>query len=108
VLVLGLLAATLAAEAQQGGKVWRIGWLAFTPGPCPPGPFYEASSEGLLELGPGRFPALAEDLVAAGVDVIAAAAGNPATLAAKSVTTTIPIVIKIPQSLLQQAVQVIE
>jgi hypothetical protein len=25
----GLLAAPLAAEAQQAGRVWRIGWLQF-------------------------------------------------------------------------------
>ena len=30
-----LLAATLAAEAQQVGKVWRIGYLAAGPAPCP-------------------------------------------------------------------------
>jgi len=27
----GLLAAPLAAEAQPGGKVWRIGYLGYSP-----------------------------------------------------------------------------
>ena len=27
----GMLAAPLAAQAQQGGKVWRIGYLGSTP-----------------------------------------------------------------------------
>jgi ABC-type uncharacterized transport system substrate-binding protein len=40
---------------------------------------------------PGRYPALAAELVAAGVDVIVAV-GNEAIVAAKSVATTIPIV----------------
>src|SRR5215468_6098240 len=109
ILVLSLLAAPFAAEAQPAGKVWRIGWLVFAPAPVPPGPLYEAFREGLRERGylegknfaierryaspdPGRFPALAAELVAAGVDVIVALAGNPSILAAKNATTTIPIV----------------
>src|SRR5215468_52359 len=32
----GLLAAPLAAEAQQPGKVYRIGWLRTTAAPSPP------------------------------------------------------------------------
>jgi ABC-type uncharacterized transport system substrate-binding protein len=110
-LALGLLAAPLAAEAQQAAKVWRIGWLGFTSGPVPrpPGFLYEAFREGLRELGYvegknlaierryasrdlGRYPALAAELVAAGVDVIVATGGNPSILAAKNATTTIPIV----------------
>src|SRR5216683_7716627 len=39
-----------------------------------------------------RLPALAADLVVHKVDVIAAMGGNPSPLAAKSVTSTIPIV----------------
>ena len=31
VLTLGLLLAPLAVEAQQAGKVYRIGWLGITP-----------------------------------------------------------------------------
>ncbi len=29
ILVLGLLVAALSAEAQQTGKVYRVGWLRF-------------------------------------------------------------------------------
>jgi ABC-type uncharacterized transport system substrate-binding protein len=104
-LALGLLAAPLAAEAQQGGRVWRIGFLSWTP---PTDPVREAFRDGFRELGyvegrnlvferryaspdPGRYPALAAELVAASVDVIVAV-GNEAIVAAKSVTTTIPIV----------------
>ena len=109
-VALGLLAGPLAAGAQPAGKVWRIGWLGFSPGtPVPPGFLYEVFREGLRELGyvegknlaierryaspdPGRYPALAAELVAAGVDVIVATGGNPSILAAKNATTTIPIV----------------
>src|SRR5262245_31624631 len=42
ILVLSLLAAPFAAEAQPAGKVWRIRWLVFAPAPVPPGPLYEA------------------------------------------------------------------
>jgi putative ABC transport system substrate-binding protein len=45
-------------------------------------------SKGKLE----RFPALAAELVALNVDVIFAAGGTPAALAAKQQTQTIPIV----------------
>jgi putative ABC transport system substrate-binding protein len=108
ILVLSLLAAPLAAEAQQEGRVWRIGILSWTRAPHGD-PLREAFSNGLRELGyvegknlvierrdaspdPGRYPALAAELVAAGVDVIVVTGGNPAILAAKSATTTIPIV----------------
>jgi putative ABC transport system substrate-binding protein len=103
-LVFGVLAAPPAAQAQQGEKVWRIGLLDFAPAPSLRQHFHD----GLLEPGYvegknvvfefryaspdlNRFPALAAELVAAGVDVIVAT-GNEAILAAKSVTTTIPIV----------------
>ena len=105
-LVLDLIAAPLAAEAQQEGRIWRIGWLGFTPGSVF---LYDAFREGLRELGyvegkhvvierryaspdPGRYPALTAELVAAGVDVIVATAGNLSILGAKNATTTIPIV----------------
>jgi len=103
----GLLTAPLAAEAQQAGKVWRIGFLM--PGPSPTnlvgkGPF----RQGLLDLGyvdgrdfvmefrwaewhEDRLPALAADLVRARVDVIVTY-GTPATYAAMQATKTIPIV----------------
>jgi len=102
----GLLAAPLAAEAQQAGKVYRIGYLSTrssTTG-MPP----EVFRQGLRELGwiegrnivfdygfaEGRFerlPELAAELVRLKVDMIVAVQ-TPAAAAAKNATTTIPIV----------------
>ncbi len=97
---LGLLAAPLAAEAQQPGKVFRIGVLGVgSP---------ELLRQSLHEVGyvdgrnlaiewrdaegkPERFGDLAAELVRLKVDVIVAA--NPAaTIAAKRSTASIPIV----------------
>ncbi len=47
-LVLGLLAAPLPAEAQQAGKVYRIGNLSFRAGPRAPD---EAFRHALRDLG---------------------------------------------------------
>ena len=53
----GILAAPLAADAQQAGKVWRIGVLGFAPstadmvGPDPKNAFTNALLRGLRELG---------------------------------------------------------
>jgi putative ABC transport system substrate-binding protein len=102
----GLLAAPLAAEGQQAGKVYRIGVLS--PGTAPPGPL-EALRQGLRELGynEGRNIAiewrfagatyehlrdLAEELVRLKVDVIVSI-NTTASLAAKRATQTTPIVI---------------
>jgi putative tryptophan/tyrosine transport system substrate-binding protein len=99
----GLLAAPLAAEAQQAAKVPRIGWLSVYPGISP-----QAFRQGLRDLGyvegrnvvieyrdaggkPERFPALAAELVALKVDVILVGS-TPQALAAKQATKTIPIV----------------
>ena len=104
-LALGLLLAPLAADAQQVGKVYRIGYLGNVPTPSP---LWEAFLRGLRELGwvegqnivierrnaEGRFerlPDLAADLVRLRVDIIVAS-GSPAPLAAKRATNTIPIV----------------
>jgi putative ABC transport system substrate-binding protein len=101
---LGLLAAPLAAEAQQAGKVPRIGYLALNPTPH----FQEAFRQGLRDLGyvegrnlviedrdaegkRERLPALAAELVALKVDVIVAS-GTPAALATKQATRSLPIV----------------
>ena len=103
----GLLAAPLAAKAQETGKVARIGMLG---GSSPPDPFVEAFKQGLRELGyvegrnisieyrlaegrPDRLPGLAADLVRLKVDVIVAS--SQAAVAAKQATTTIPIVMPI-------------
>ena len=105
-LALGLLAAPLAAEAQQAAKVARIGYLATNLAASPH--LREAFRQGLRDLGYvegrnvvieyrdaegklERLPALAAELVALKVDVIVAA-GTPAALAAKQATRTLPIV----------------
>src|SRR5207253_2850177 len=99
VLAVGLALAPLTAEAQQAGKVYRVGVI--TPGSPPPG-LLEAFREGLRELGyteernlklewrfadgkAERLPALAEELVRLRVDVIFAV-NTPAARAAKSAT----------------------
>jgi putative ABC transport system substrate-binding protein len=76
VLTLSLIAAPLAAEAQQAGKVYRIGVL-----------IEYRWAEGKLE----RLAGLAAELVALRVDVIVTH-GHPGARAAKEATTTIPIV----------------
>ena len=103
-IMLANLAAPLAAEGQMAGKVWRIGWLDFTPGVWP----WEVFRDGLRELGyvegknlivesryaspdPGRYPALAAELVAAKPDVILALGGD-VTPFVRAATGTIPIV----------------
>jgi len=102
-----VLVAPLGAEAQQAGKVWRIGYLTpFSLRNAPPA--VNAFNEGLRDLGyiEGRnvvierrsaelrhddLPKLAAELVAAKVDIIVAATGMTA-LAVKRVTSTVPVV----------------
>ena len=100
----GLLAAPLAAEAQQAGKVYRVGMLWTTRVPA----IEDLLGQGLRELGwiegqnfvverrysegrADRYPALAAELVRLQPDLITAV-GTPGALAAKAATTTIPIV----------------
>ena len=102
-----LLAAPLAAEAQQAAKIARIGYLAANLAANPH--LQEAFLQGLRDLGyvegrnlvieyrdaegkPERLPALAAELVALKVDVIVTAGGTLAALAAKQATRTLPIV----------------
>jgi ABC-type uncharacterized transport system substrate-binding protein len=97
------LAAPHAAEAQQVGKVYKIGRL--DPESSTP---FKNFLQGLRDLGYvegrdyvlesrsaegqlDRLPELAADLVRARVDVIVTG-GTPATIAAKQATQTIPIV----------------
>jgi ABC-type uncharacterized transport system substrate-binding protein len=105
----GLLAAPLAAEAQQASKVWRIGILGNVPLTDPEGAnLWGAFVQGLRELGYvedqnitierrssegqyERLPALAADLVRLKVDVIVVPASENA-LAAQRATRTIPII----------------
>jgi putative ABC transport system substrate-binding protein len=102
----GLLAAPLAAEAQQAAKIARIGYLATNL--TASHHTHEAFRQGLRDLGyvegrnvlieyrdaegkVERLPALAGELVALKVDVVVAAS-TAATLAAKQATRTLPIV----------------
>jgi ABC-type uncharacterized transport system substrate-binding protein len=103
-----LLAAPLSAEAQQPGKIPRVGVLR--PGDAPPGDFghREAFEGGLRDLGwtpgtnilieyryaegkPERLSELAAELVQLAVDVIVASAPI-GVRAAQQATRTIPIV----------------
>jgi putative ABC transport system substrate-binding protein len=107
----GLLAAPLAAQAQQAGKVYRIGLLG-TASRETMAPYFKAFEEGLRELGyvegrnmaierryadlkEERYPDLAAELVRLPVDVMVAGA-PPAIRSAKQATTTIPIVMVVP------------
>ena len=104
VLALGLTLMPVAAEAQQAGKVWRIGFFGA------PGPSAEADAfrQGLRDLGyiegqnttieyrfaggqVERLPELASELARLKVDVIVAS-NTPSAMAAKAATSTIPIV----------------
>jgi ABC-type uncharacterized transport system substrate-binding protein len=102
-----LLAAPLAAEAQQVGKVYRIAYFQVVPR-AQNEQMLKALEDGLRERGyvpgqnifieyrfadgkPERLPELAAELVRLKVDVIVTGQ-NPATVAAKQATTTIPIV----------------
>jgi ABC-type uncharacterized transport system substrate-binding protein len=112
---LGLLAAPLSAEAQQVGRVYRVGIIASTSplsemaGPEPVHPSIRAFVHGLRALGyvegqnlvlerrsgEGRIERFADiigELVRLGVDVIVVP-GDVLPRAAKAVTTTIPIVL---------------
>ena len=104
-VTLTLLLASLIAEAQPTGKVYRIGYLATVP---PPAHLWEALLDGLRERGYSegrnlvferrfsegnaeRFPEFAAEMVQLKVDCIIAIT-TPAALAVKHATTTIPIV----------------
>jgi len=104
-----LLGAPVVSDALEpkAGRVWRIGWLSQAPSST--GSLeLEALRAGLRDLNYvegrnlrvearwadgdlSRLPGLARALVDQNVDLICTA-GTPATLAAKQVTTTVPIV----------------
>jgi putative tryptophan/tyrosine transport system substrate-binding protein len=107
-LALSIVVAPLAAEAQPGGKVYRVGLL--TSGPASPASTrsLEAFRQGLRDLGyvegqnivleqrraegsDARARELAAELVQLPVDVLVAG-GPPAIRAAQQATRTIPIV----------------
>ena len=107
IITLGILLGSLAAQAQQTGNVYRIGFLGNSTAALEAnlvGPF----REGLRDLGYvegrnllieyrwaegkyDRFPALIRELLALKVAVIVTA-GTPATLAVKKATSSVPIV----------------
>ncbi len=110
-VALGGLSTLLAAEAQEPGKVYRIGYL--NPA-SPPGPslVFDAFLSGLREhglvegrnirieqryadnQGPERVRGLAAELVAMKVDVIVTVTTTVA-LETKKVTTTVPVVMAV-------------
>ena len=104
-----MLAALFVAEAQQAGKVYRVGFLGSTS-PSGYASQVEAFRGELRDLGyvegqnlviefrdaqgdVTRLPALAADLVRLNVDVILASGPEVTLQAARKVTATIPIVI---------------
>jgi putative ABC transport system substrate-binding protein len=105
-LILGVLFGPLGAEAQQAGRVYRVGYLG-TSNPTH-NPSLDAFRQGMRELGwvegqnvaieyrwaegkMDRLPALASDLVKRPIDVIVAS-GLPGVRAARQATCTVPIV----------------
>ena len=110
-VVTGILTASRAAEAQQAGKVYRIGYLS-APTRASVEQGLQAFLRTLRELGwiegqnlvieyrwadgnIERLPSLATELVTQKVDLIVAPAGT-AALAAKKATSSIPIVMIFP------------
>jgi ABC-type uncharacterized transport system substrate-binding protein len=105
----GLLAAPLAGEAQQTGKVWRIGYMSVPSRQSGEDLIDRVFLPALREHGlvdgkslliewrwadgkPERLPGFAAELVALGVDLIVAPQSDSA-LAAKRTSHTIPIVL---------------
>ncbi len=106
-LTLGILGVPRPADAQQAGRVYRIGFLGASSS-SGTSPRLDVFRQGLRELGwvegqnividyrfaEGRFdrlPDLAAELIRLKVDIIVAAP-TPAAAAAKNATETIPIV----------------
>ena len=104
-----LLALSLPAEAQQAGKVPRIGYVSPTGGPKTPGPAVEGFQQGLRDFGyiegknivveyryvEGKFdrnPSLVAELMQLKVEVLVVP-GPGGIRAAKQATKTVPIVI---------------
>ena len=113
ILALGSVLGVALSEAQQPGKMTRVGFLGTGPAPTPATPYAPLREfrQGLDELGyvdgrdvvietrwaDGRIdqlPALAAELVGLKVDIIVGV-GAVVARAAKSATTTIPVVIAV-------------
>jgi putative ABC transport system substrate-binding protein len=103
-----LLISIHSAEAQQPGKIPRIGYISGTGSRSDPGPYVEALRQGLRDLGYidgknilieyrgaeaklDRIPSLVSELVQSKVDVIVVVTLS-SIRAAKQATNTIPIV----------------
>jgi putative tryptophan/tyrosine transport system substrate-binding protein len=103
-----LLALCSSAEAQQSGKVPRVGYVTSTGTPSNPGPSGQAFRQGLRDLGyvegqnilveyryiegnPDRIPGFIAELFELKVDVLVATSPT-AIRAAKQTTKTVPIV----------------
>ena len=113
ILALGSVLSVALSEAQQPGKMTRVGFLGTGPAPTPATPYVPLREfrQGLDELGyvdgrdvvietrwaDGRIdqlPALAAELVGLKVDIIVGV-GAVVARAAKSATTTIPVVMAV-------------
>jgi len=112
-LILSLLAAPLAAEAQGARQVPRIGWLGLDAATAPRTQYFnEVFRHGLREYGwvegqnvtiayrsaegrAERFTDLAAELVRLPVDVLVTWAGEAAIRALQHATSTIPIVMAV-------------
>ena len=110
ILALTFLSVRLPAEAQQAGKVYRIGYLRTGSGSLTTSPAYMLFRKGLRELGyvegqnfviesrstegkRERRREIAAELVRLKVDVIVIQGGSPGLIrAAKRATRTIPII----------------
>jgi len=105
----GLLAAPLAAEAQQVGKLYRVGFLGDFPPAPNTAPILSAFTDGLREHGyvDGRnlkleyrwahgrsdiWPALVRELLQAGVQVVVTSR-TPAALMLKQHASEMPVVL---------------
>jgi putative tryptophan/tyrosine transport system substrate-binding protein len=104
VLIVSLALAPFVGEAQQAGRVYRIGWLAPAPLPTTLDAFrdelrvfgYVESNNLVIEQRyangkPERLASLVAELVGASADVIVTT-GNPATAAAKATASSTPVV----------------
>jgi ABC-type uncharacterized transport system substrate-binding protein len=113
ILALGSVLGVALSEAQQPGKMTRVGFLGTGPAPTPAAPYAPLREfrQGLDELGyvdgrdvvietrwaDGRIdqlPALAAELVGLKVDIIVGV-GSVVGQAAKRATTTIPVVMAV-------------
>src|SRR3954471_14488025 len=111
ILLAGAMAGWPSALRAQQKAIPVVGYLSGDSAPSSPNPALTAFREGLSETGYvegqnlaaeyrwaegnyDRLPALAADLVARKVDVIVSTGGIPTALAAKSATSTIPIVFR--------------